>query len=100
MQKPNIGKNKNIYWVVGLLIINQKINAKKLAKKLIKKGVQTRPFFYPMNKQKILKKYIKRKKENFPNSDFISKYGLYLPSYYSLTKKDIQYICDQVKSII
>ena len=96
IQKPIVGKFKNIYWVVGILILKNKILAKKLAKKLNKNGIQTRPFFFPMNKQKILKKYLKKSKEKFKNSEYLSKYGLYVPSYYNLKKKDIYFICNQI----
>ena len=41
-----------------------------------------------MNKQKILKKYLKKSKEKFKNSEYLSKYGLYVPSYYNLKKKE------------
>ena len=98
--KPNLGNFKNIYWVVGILILKKKIFAKKLSKKLYKTGIQSRPFFYPMNKQKILKKYIKQRNENFKNSDYISKYGLYLPSYFDLKKKDIYFICNQINNFL
>ena len=91
---------KNIYWVVGIVILKKKINAKILARELLKRGIQTRPFFYPMHKQKILKKIYKQKKEHFPNSNYISKYGLYLPSYFSLKKKDIFHICENLNAII
>ena len=59
IQKPNLNNSKNIYWVVGILILNNKILSSKISQKLINKGIITRPFFYPMNKQKILKKYLK-----------------------------------------
>ena len=81
---------------MGILILKNKILAKKLAKKLNKNGIQTRPFFFPMNKQKILKKYLKKSKEKFKNSEYLSKYGLYVPSYYNLKKKDIYFICNQI----
>ena len=100
ISKPNVGKFKNIYWVVGILILKKNFLAKKLANKLKNVGIQTRPFFYPMNKQKILKKFINKSKEKFINSEYISKYGLYLPSYFDLKKKDIYYICDQVNSLL
>ena len=52
-----------------------------------------------MHKQPILKKYI-NKKEKFVNSDFISKYGLYLPSGISLSNKEVDFICDTIKDIL
>ena len=98
--KPKIEKFQNIYWVVGILILKKKFFAKKLSKKLNKIGIQTRPFFYPMNKQKILKKFLKQKSERFKNSEYISKYGLYLPSYFNLQKKDVHFICGQVNKFL
>ena len=86
--------------MVGILILKNKILAKQLSIKLGKAGIQTRPFFFPMNKQKILKKFLKVKNEKFKNSEYISKYGLYLPSFYDLKKKDIYFICNQVNKFI
>ncbi len=100
IKKPVEGKSINIYWVVGILILKNKILAKQLSNKLGKVGVQTRPFFFPMNKQKILKKFLKVKNEKFKNSEYISKYGLYLPSYFDLKKKDIYFICNQINNFL
>ena len=100
IKKPVQGKSINIYWVVGILILKNEILAKQLSIKLGKAGIQTRPFFFPMNKQKILKKFLKVKNEKFKNSEYISKYGLYLPSFYDLKKKDIYFICNQVNKFI
>ena len=94
---------KNIYWVIAFIIINKnlKIDAKKLMKELLKFGIQTRPFFWPMHKQKILRKKIKNNKnDNFENSEYISKYGLYLPSSLSITKKEINFICNKINFIL
>ena len=87
---------ENIYWVVGIVIKNKKIKAKNIIKLLNQKGIGARPFFWPMNKQKILKKMNYTKKQNFPVSEYISNYGLYLPSYLGLKRKDI----DKIVSIL
>ena len=98
-------KNKfsdNIYWVIGILIKNTKlnINAKKLAKILSDLNIMTRPFFWPMSGQKILKKYNVRVNDKFPNSNYICKYGLYLPSGLNLKFNDIDYICKKINEIL
>jgi perosamine synthetase len=81
----------NTYWMFGIVIKNKKITAKSLIKKLKKFEIETRPFFFGLHKQPILKnKYIK--KNNCPNTDYISKYGLYLPTGYNLDKKKIKKI--------
>ena len=60
----------------------------------------TRPFFWPMSKQKILKEFYSRKYDKFPNSDFIHRYGLYLPSGMNLKIKEINYICKKINDVL
>lgn len=91
---------QNIYWVVGVLIKNKKMKANLLIKKLKKFGVMSRPFFWPMHEQKIFKKMKLFKKDKFPNSKYLSRYGLYLPSYHDLNNKQIDYITSIVNNII
>ena len=102
---PEISRTyaKNIYWVIAILIVNKDlmINAKDLTKKLLKFGIQTRPFFWPMHKQKILKKKISSSvDDNFKNSEYISQYGLYLPSSLDLKDEEIEFVCDKVNFIL
>jgi len=97
---PENSYSKNIYWVVGILIKNKKFKASFLAKELLKYGISSRPFFWPMHDQQILKKMKLFKKEKFPNSSYISQYGLYLPSYYNLKNSEIDYICSILKKNI
>tara|TARA_B100001121_G_C18695705_1_gene624940 strand:- start:1849 stop:2967 length:1119 start_codon:yes stop_codon:yes gene_type:complete len=99
--EPNKYYAKNIYWVVGILVVNKKLklNALKIMNRLKKKGIGTRPFFWPMHSQKILKKY-NFKKKNFKNSDYLSKYGFYLPTSLSIKNKEIDYICKEINKII
>ena len=100
---PGIRKKyaKNIYWVVAILILNKKlkIDAKSMMKKLKAEGIATRPFFWPMHKQKILKKYNISKNASFPNSNYICKYGLYLPSGLNLKTSEINFICSKINKI-
>ena len=67
--------------------------------KLKKIGIGTRPFFWPMNKQKILKNY-NFKRNDFKNSEYISKYGFYLPSSLSLKRFEIDFICKKLNEIL
>ena len=91
---------KNVYWVVGIVIKNKKIKAKDLIIKLKNKKIGARPFFWPMHKQNILKKMNLVKDKNFPNSEYISTYGLYLPSYLGLKKKDLDQIISVLNKIL
>ena len=94
---------KNIYWVIAIVIINKdlKIDAKQLMKKLLNYGIQTRPFFWPMHKQSVFRKKNKiNVSGNYKNSEYISKYGLYLPSSLDIKSNQINFICDKLNSIL
>jgi len=97
---PNNSYSKNIYWVVGIVLKNKKILASDLAKKLLKFGIMTRPFFWPMHEQYVFKKMNLFKKTKFPNSSYIARYGLYLPSYYKLKNDEIDYISKIVNKVL
>ena len=72
---------------------NIKISRDEVVKKLLKKNIQTRFFFYPMHKQKILlKNKLFSKKEKFTNADFLSKNGFYLPSGLGISNSEIDYV--------
>jgi len=96
VEKENV---KNVYWMFG--IVWPKKNAKFLADKLIKAGIQTRPFFYPLHLQPIFKKEkIKFRAGKCPNAEYIAKFGLYLPSGLALTNKEISFVCKSIKNSV
>ncbi len=92
--------SRNIFWVFGILIKKEsKISVSKIRKILLKKGIQTRPFFWPLHKQPFIKKNLKLK-YSLPNSEYLSKNGFYLPSGLSLKKSDLDYICKEFKEAL
>ncbi len=100
IQKPKQDNIQNVYWVVGILIKNKKILAQKLQKKLKKFGIETRSFFWPMNKQIITKKLKLKFNKKYPNSEYLSKYGFYLPSGINIKNKQIKMICERLNKLI
>ena len=101
LQKNMISYAKNIYWVFGILVKkNSKISRNKIMKKLLKKNIETRPFFLPMNKQKIFKKMKLFNRIKAPNSEYLSKNGFYLPSGLGITNKQIDFVIKNLLKII
>ena len=100
--KPLIKTNyaENIFWVYGVLIRNKKISVQKIIDKLTAKGIETRPFFWPLHKQPILKKIGLFKKIKLPVSELLSKNGFYLPSGLALKKKQQLYVIKTFNKII
>ena len=88
--------------MIAVLIMNKKINldAKKVMKKLSKIGIGTRPFFFFIHKQNVLKNLKLYNSKQYMNSEYISKYGFYLPSSLSLKKSEIDFICKKVNLIL
>ena len=97
---PSNAFSKNVYWVVGIVIKENIMTASKLSKKLARYGIGTRPFFWPMHEQSIFKKMKMFKNKKFPNSSYLARYGLYLPSYFKLKKKDIDYISSVINKFL
>lgn len=94
-------KSNNHYWVYGIVLNPKyKITAAKIIKKLKLRGIATRPFFFPLHKQPLLKKYKFKIKDTFPNAEKISKYGFYLPSGVGLTIKELRKVIKIFKEII
>ena len=73
--------------------IKKKIS--NLMKFLDKYGIETRPIFYPFNKTKIYKKFL-NKNDKYTNSENFFKFGISLPTYNGIKKKEINYICDKI----
>ena len=100
IQKPKLGIFDNAYWVVGIVIKNNFTTSKILRKKLQKKKIDSRAFFWPINKQKVFEKLKIKFNGDFSNSEFLNKFGLYLPSGVGTTKKEIFYVCKVLNELL
>ena len=84
---------KHVYWMVGLVLNKEyKLSKNDLQKKLRKNGIDTRDFFKSIATQPCFSKVISKEKST-PISNNLWKNGIYLPSSYDLTEKQIQKIC-------
>jgi len=91
---------KNVYWMYGI-VLNEStgFNAENFAMKLIKEGIATRPFFYPLHLQPVLKKFIKAGGK-YPIAERIAKQGLYLPSGLGLKDWQIKKVCETIRKLL
>jgi len=97
-------KNKysnNIFWVYGVVIKkNSIIKRDKVIKFLEKNKIQTRTFFWPMHKQKIFRKMNLFKNKKFPNSEYLSRNGFYLPSGLNIKNSEIDFVAKKLNQIL
>jgi perosamine synthetase len=91
---------RNVYWMYGLVLDESLgFNARALADRLRARGVETRPFFLPMNVQPALHDLgLFTDNEPFPVAERLGEYGLYLPSSLGLTAGETEFVCQAVRS--
>ena len=93
---PEMEWVKNVYWMYSILIeTGFGTNRDQLIQLLGKKGIETRPFFYPVHIQPQYRKY----GGAFPIAEGLSKEGINLPSGVTLKKSGVKYIVDTIASI-
>lgn len=90
-----------VFWVNGI-VLNDDIpmDAQALAGKLLEKGVQTRPFFWPMHEQPVFHQKGLFKEERHPVSERLARRGVYLPSGMALTEDQIHLVCHAVSDCL
>ena len=92
---------KSVYWMYGIVLDKSTgYNAVSFAKKLLENGIETRPFFYPLHLQPVLKKLNIKAKGKFPVAEMISKQSLYLPSGLGLKEEEIDKVSDTIKRLL
>ena len=66
---------------------------------LSEKKIGTRPFFYPMHLQPVLKRMNLFNDESYPVSEELSEYGFYIPSGLALTEEQIGTTIEAVRTL-
>ncbi len=96
--QPELPWAKNVYWMNCLLLSEDlPFDRDELAKQFHHRGIETRPFFYPIH---TLPPYLGiARGQTFPIADFISTHGLNLPSSANLSLEEIHYIADSLEKI-
>lgn len=86
---------KSIHWMTSL-VINDSINIEReyLRKKLLEARIDTRPLFPPISQFPMFNNY------NNPNSEFLYRRGINLPSALNLTEKDVNFVSKNIIKIV
>ena len=91
----------NIYWVYGIVLDDAvAFDAKDAMKRLAEKGIGTRPFFWCMHEQPVLRRMGLFEKDSHPNAERIARRGFYLPSGLALTEDQIARSASALKEIL
>jgi perosamine synthetase len=90
---PEMTWAKNVYWMYSILVNKREfgMDREELMNKLAEKGIETRPFFYPIHE---MPPYIKYKSgESFGVASELSSVGVSLPSGNCLSDLEIGEVC-------
>ncbi|MCK5591698.1 MAG: DegT/DnrJ/EryC1/StrS family aminotransferase, partial [Candidatus Pacebacteria bacterium] len=79
LQRNDLPKRDKITWFVCVLLAKG-YNRDRYMKQLSQKGIETRPFFYPLSQMSIYRKYVFSNR----NSQEISERGINLPTFAKL----------------
>jgi perosamine synthetase len=92
---------ENIYWVYPLVIDESvEFDAKEAMTRLGKLGIGTRPFFWPMHEQPVLRNMGLFGEERHPVAERIARRGFYIPSGIALTNQQIEQSAAAVREIL
>jgi perosamine synthetase len=92
---------ENIYWVFGVVLGDEvPFDAAGAMERLARLGVDTRPFFWPMHEQPVLRELGFFHGERHPVAERIARRGFYLPSGLGLTDGQIDQVCAAVRQLM
>ena len=91
----------NVYWVYGILLDDSlEFDGEEVMARLHKRGIGTRPFFWPMHEQPILETKGLFADESYPVAEKIARRGFYLPSGVTLSDDQMDYVVENLIQVL
>ena len=92
---------RNIYWIYGLVLDDAvPDDAMQLMAKLAERKIGTRPFFWPMHEQPVLRRMGLFKDECYPVAERLARRGFYIPSGLALRNDQIETVASQLRVLL
>ncbi len=91
----------NDYWVFGIVLQGKHSGMRSdVQAKLAEVGVGTRPFFWPLHLQPVLKTFGINLQRQLPIAENLGANGFYIPNGLGMTEFDTEYVIEQVRKIL
>jgi perosamine synthetase len=103
LQLPLAATNyaENIYWVYGMVLKEQvAFDAQDAMSRLSQLNIATRPFFWPMHEQPVLRKMGLFRGSSYPVAERIARRGFYIPSGLALSDKQMEQTVSALREIM
>ena len=98
---PSTDYADNLYWVFGVVLDDAiPFDAAAAMKMLAERGVGTRPFFWPMHEQPVLRRMGWFENERCPVAERLARRGFYLPSGVALRDEQIDAVANAVREVL
>jgi perosamine synthetase len=99
---PDAPFGENIYWVYSLVLDDDvPIDAAEMMRLLAARGIGTRPFFWPLHEQPVLREmYPELRAVSLPHASRVARRGFYLPSGLGLDLDLIPQVANTVKDVL
>jgi perosamine synthetase len=92
---------ENIYWVYGVVLKDSlECDVEIVMKRLGERGIGTRPFFWPMHEQPVLKRMGFGKSAAYPVAERLARRGFYLPSGMALEMEQIEAVASVLREVV
>jgi perosamine synthetase len=91
----------NSYWMYGVVLQRQgRQEAAAVMERLAARGVQTRPFFYPLHRQPAFRTFPWFREMSLPVSEELYRYGFYLPSGLTLRREQQEEVALALQEVL
>jgi perosamine synthetase len=91
---------ENAYWVYGIVLKEyQPFDAEEAMQRLASAGIGTRPFFWPMHEQPVLRRQGLFQDVACPVAERLARRGLYIPSGVALTREQAERSAGAVRAL-
>lgn len=98
---PRTDYAENIYWVYGVVLRDGvPFDGETAMKRLSSEGIGTRPFFWPMHKQPVLRRMGLFEGVSCPVAERIARRGFYVPGGVALTCEQAQRVAEAVRNLL
>lgn len=92
---------ENIYWVFGIVLEDDvSFDAREAMHRLRESGIGTRPFFWPIHEQPVLRKRGLFTSVQCPAAEKMARRGFYVPSGLGITDEQIDQVCDALRRLL
>jgi len=100
IELPFIAPDVKISWFVYVIRLDPSMNRDEIMKKLKEQGINCKVYFPPIHLEPLYKEKFGYKEGDFPITEKVAGLGIALPFYNNLTETQINFIAENLKSII